>query len=58
VAADGGGLAVNGGRVVNINTTTKVVTLAANAGGDATNQTVSFHNKTTAEAFKAMVNLP
>ncbi len=57
VAADGGGQAVNGGRVVNINATTKVVTLAGNAAATATGTAVSFHNQTTANAFKAMGNL-
>lgn len=54
VNADGGGLAVNTGRIVNINAIAKVVTLAANATGNATGTAVSFHNHTTAEAFEAM----
>jgi len=51
VVADGGGLAVNTGRIVNINAGAKVVTLAANAASTATDKAVSFHNHTTAEAF-------
>ncbi len=57
VAADGGGFACNANRIVNINATTKVVTLLTNATATATNTAVSFHNHTTAEAFKAMANL-
>lgn len=56
VVADGGGLAVNTGRIVNINTTTKVVTLAGNATANATGTAVSFHNHTTAEAFSPMAS--
>jgi len=54
VAADGGGLAINCVRVVNIDTTNKIVTLVGNAAADATNQAVSFHND---PVFKAMANL-
>lgn len=54
VAADGGGNAVTEGRIININATTKVVKLAANAVGNATATAVSFHNHTTAEAFSPL----
>jgi hypothetical protein len=54
VVADGGGNAVTAGRVVNINSTTKLVTLLDNATGTATDKAVSFHNHTTAEAFRAL----
>lgn len=54
VVADGGGNAVTAGRIVNIDSTNKIVTLYANAIGTATDTAVSFHNHTTAEAFEAM----
>ena len=57
VVADGGGNAVAVGRITNINPTTKVVTLADNATGTATAKAVSYHNETTANAFKAMANM-
>jgi hypothetical protein len=44
-------------RIVEIDTATKLVTLSGNADATVAGAAVSFHNHTTAEAFKAMGNL-
>lgn len=54
VAADAGGYAVSGIRVVNLDVANKIATLATNASATATGGAVSFHNHTTAEAFSPM----
>ena len=45
-------------QIVNINATTLVVTLDAVANATVIGAGVTYHNETTANAFKAMANLP
>ena len=44
-------------RITNIDTANKIVTIDSNANATVTGAAISFHNHTSADAFKAMANL-